>query len=223
MNKLIRILLLSAAILLCFCAFTESDDFFCYETADDGSVTIVGYTGYDRTVTIPETVDGLKVKRIGTTAFYGNENLRTLIIKADLECVEKDAFAYCPNLRKVSFEGRCPILWESSFEGCQLLREMKLPEDLETIDNFAFKNCVRLGQVNIPESVSLIGYQAFAGCDKLVLLTGDNQTAIQYAAENSIDTSFGESNDSMWLKIVGFTGLALLVIAAIIFIKRYFF
>lgn len=211
--------LLLAAILLC--AFTESDDFFRYELREDGAAVIVGYTGYDSRVTIPKEVDGHPIREIGTSACYGNRNLRKLIIEAELDRIDKDAFGYCPNLKSVTIES-CPEIGESAFEGCALLTELVLPENLSNIDDFAFKSCLRLGTVDIPASLARIGYESFLGCDRMVLITGDCPIAAEYAAANGIDTDFGESNASMWLKIGVLTVALLFLLLFAWFILRKF-
>ena len=219
MKKLCVLALLLAAILLC--AFTESDDFFRYELREDGAAVIVGYTGYNATVIIPTEVDGHPIREIGVSACYGNRYFRKLIIKAELDRIDQDAFGYCPNLKSVTIES-CPEIGESAFEGCALLKDLALPMNLNDIDDFAFKSCLRLGTVEIPASLNRIGYESFLGCDRLVLLTDECPIAAEYAAANGIDTEFRESNASMWLKIGALTvALLLSILFAWAFLRKF--
>lgn len=217
-SALILFVLLLAVLL---CSFTESDDFFRYELREDGAAILVGYTGYDATVTIPKEVDGHPIREIGTSACYGNAHFRELRLECELDGIGMDAFAYCRNLVSVKINS-CAVIGESAFEGCALLNELVLPENLRNIDDFAFKSCLRLGNVKVPASLERIGYEAFLGCDRMVLLTGDNPVASEYAENYRIDTGFAESNAAMWLKIGALTAAALLLLGAGILMGKHY-
>ena len=114
------LLLIFSALVLC--SFTETDDYFRYTVEEDGSAVIVGYRGYDTSLTIPATVDGIPVKAVAATALYGNSIIRELTVSAGIGSIEKDAFAYCEKLSSVRFEdGSCNFIGEAAFEGCALL------------------------------------------------------------------------------------------------------
>jgi hypothetical protein len=49
-------------------------------TTDNGAITIIGYTGPGGAVTIPATIDGLPVTRIGNSAFQGQTSLTSVTL-----------------------------------------------------------------------------------------------------------------------------------------------
>ena len=223
-----RLFALLFALLLSFsslflCAYTETDDFFLYSTDENGNAVILGYSGYNHTLTIPSTIDGMPVVAVAETAFYANREIRKITVSRGIQKIEKDAFAYCENLNSVRFEdGSCSFIGESAFEGCALLETLKLPDTVAEIDDFAFQNCIRLGRVEIPASLARIGYHAFNGCESLVFDARQNEMARDYAAENSIDLSFKDSSGFLWLEILLLCAalLLLIVLAVCLFLRR---
>ena len=71
-----------------------------YEIVDVNSVAIVGYTGENTSVVIPETIEGFTVTSIGNSAFMG-ENIQSIVIPNTVTKIEEAAFAYCENLKYV--------------------------------------------------------------------------------------------------------------------------
>ena len=48
------------------------------------TVTITKYTGSAKSVTVPETINDVKVRKIGESVFKGNTNIESVEIKANL-------------------------------------------------------------------------------------------------------------------------------------------
>ena len=59
---------------------------FVYEVKEDGTAVIVGYTGSEKNLVIPETVDSIPVTEIGGGAFQNNKKIKTVIIPG---CIKK--------------------------------------------------------------------------------------------------------------------------------------
>lgn len=206
---------------LFLCSYTETDDFFRYTSDEEGNLHIVGYVGYEHTLTVPAEIGGKKVVAIDATAFYGNSEIRRITVSAGIKRVEKDAFAYCENLSHVTFEeGSCVFLGESAFEGCALLETVEFPGTLAEIDDFCFRGCIRLGGTVMPASLTQIGYHAFADCESLVFDAKNCPAAKAYAEENGIDLSFGESAAFLWLKVAGGCVLLLLLLLGGFFLLK---
>ena len=71
-----------------------------------------GLTNYDglKNVVIPSELDGLPVKKIGTTAFDKCPTLETVVIPESVTYIGGLAFEYCPSLKSVTIENtRCEI------------------------------------------------------------------------------------------------------------------
>lgn len=83
---------------------------FEYSVSDDGqSVVINGYSGSERIVVIPETVDGKNVLAIAESAFK-NSNLRAVYVPDSIKNIGKGAFAGCSELTTL----RLPIIGDGA-------------------------------------------------------------------------------------------------------------
>ena len=71
----------------------SNEDRFLFRGEDDGC-TILGYTGEEDTVTVPNTLNGLPVRRIAEGAFSG-KRVSLLCLPVNMEEVEPGAFSSC--------------------------------------------------------------------------------------------------------------------------------
>ena len=83
-------------------------------STNNSTLTLTGYTGSDRAVTIPAITNGLSVVNIGSYAFNHNAALISLAIPASVTNYAGNAFYYCTNLTAVFFQGNAP---RSGFPG----------------------------------------------------------------------------------------------------------
>ena len=74
-------------------------------TVDNGVATVTGYTGSDTSITIPTTLDGYKVKRIGDNAFE-ESNIQSVVIPEDILSIGKCAFKNCTKLSSVTINAK---------------------------------------------------------------------------------------------------------------------
>ncbi len=73
-----------------------------YSKLDDGTVEINEYTGSDTEVTIPSTIDGKKVTRIGKYAFDSCTSLASVTIPDSVTSIGYRAFFGCTSLKSVT-------------------------------------------------------------------------------------------------------------------------
>jgi len=78
-------------------------------TTNNGKLTLTGYTGSEREVTIPASTNGLSVTSIAVYAFSSNSNLTSVTIPASVTNYSYYAFYYCSNLTAVYFQGNAPV------------------------------------------------------------------------------------------------------------------
>lgn len=129
---------------------------------------------------VPGTVTTVELYAVQHQAY-----LQTLTIPASVKIISSEAFARCPELTKVTFQGPssvymlgavfyyCPSLAEVAlpvglkeissytFEGCKSLKSLTIPNTVTTIEQWAFKDCINLAQVKLPSNLSIIGSCAF--------------------------------------------------------------
>ncbi|MBN2899647.1 MAG: leucine-rich repeat protein [Clostridia bacterium] len=131
----------------------------------DGTCSITGYTGEGGDVTIPSTINGLTVTKIGDSAFCANYNIENISIPSGVTRIGRDAFGYCNLIQTVKLPDTLESIEYGAFAYCGGLDVIVLPDGLETIGNSAFIGCRGLRSLVIPSSVTSIGHAAFAGLD----------------------------------------------------------
>lgn len=119
------------------------------------------YESSIKNIIIPESVT-----KIGSSAFSGCWNLRTVSFKGKTKSVTKigtAAFRGCWSLRKVSFKDRKGItkIPAYCFYGCTSLQTISLPSSIRTIEDSAFEKS-GLKTLTLPSSVRLVNNDAFA-------------------------------------------------------------
>ena len=92
---------------------------------NNGTITITGYTGYEEAVTIPSTINGLPVTRIGNRAFY-----------------------YYYSVTNVTIPDSVTSIGEYAFFGSGLTGAT-IPSSVTDIDYFAYSGCDSLTTITV--------------------------------------------------------------------------
>ncbi|MDE6505496.1 MAG: leucine-rich repeat domain-containing protein [Clostridia bacterium] len=143
---------------------------FTFELRDDGTCLV---TGVDKRVIIPEdivipdTCDGYKVVGIKQSAFYYNNDIKSVVIPESVTQIGKSAFASCRSLERVELPSGLDKIEEYVFENCSKLSEINLPENTEAIGKYAFAGCNSLENIVFPEKLKSIDAYAFQSCSNL--------------------------------------------------------
>ncbi|MBR1382835.1 MAG: leucine-rich repeat domain-containing protein, partial [Ruminococcus sp.] len=125
-----------------------------YVTVENGTgLTIVGYTGSDRNLTVPAELSGKPVTQIGEEHYnesgeieydlwsgyvfaqtynQSNETLRSVSIPSSVEKIAPNAFGWCTKLQTVTFSEGLKEIVSSAFSMCPL-RTQALPDSVEVI------------------------------------------------------------------------------------------
>jgi len=130
-------------------------------------------------ITIPSTLGGKPVTRIGRWAFFGCSQLTNVTIPESVKWIESYAFGDCSGLKSVTIPDGVVFIWDYTFSGCSGLMSVTIPNSVWNIGNDAFSCCSSLRSVTIPNSVTSIGDSAFGGCYGLTSVTiPDSVTSI---------------------------------------------
>ncbi len=130
------------------------------------------YQNYD--LTIPGTVNGVPVTIIGTEAFDGCLELRSVVIPDTVEEIWGSAFRSCWNLEAVSLPEGLRLVGDKAFDWSDI-RELTLPDGLEYIGPQAFSG-IEAVEITIPDSVRYIGAGAFQGSETLTAFHADGDS-----------------------------------------------
>lgn len=148
---------------------------------------VIGYSGNDEYLCIPDSVGGLPVTAIGEYVFCdmhdaGIELLDVRTIKDDqgtsevikgiqlpetLESISSAAFFGCVALERIVIPESVRSVGSAAFAACRRLKEVILSPRLKTINAGMFRGCKELCSADIPDKVESIEHLAFDGCSSL--------------------------------------------------------
>ena len=117
-------------------------------------------------ITIPPTLNYIKVTRIGPEAFRNCKELTSVTIPEGVTHIDTHAFGYCDGLKSVTLPSSLKDVGYAAFGKCRELTSVTIPNGVKSIGADAFNGC-GLKFVVIPESVTHIGDRAFCGCAEL--------------------------------------------------------
>lgn len=127
----------------------KEDDFSGYKFASDGSsVTLSGFFDDNATdIVIPSHVNGVPVRRIGFSAFKGNERLHSVNIPDTVQYIESSAFRDCRELTQVRAGKELRSLGQHAFAGCRRLHSFTIPSTLHTMGDMTFDQCTEFTEL----------------------------------------------------------------------------
>ncbi len=109
-----------------------------YSGGSDG-VTITGYTGSEKNLVVPSTLDEKTVTAIGAQAFYKNTSLRSIEIPGTVKTIGANAFRDCTEFRTVTLNEGLVNIAANAFIHTDL-RTVTFPASLERLGQYAFYN-----------------------------------------------------------------------------------
>ena len=119
----------------------------------NGKATVTGAEPAVGDLTIPATLAGYPVTRIGAETWEGD-----------------GAFEWCTGLTSVTIPSSVPLIGYRAFVHCTGLKSVSIPDGVTFIGPEAFDGCIGLTTMALPASVTLIGDTAFDGCSGLKTL-----------------------------------------------------
>ncbi len=161
---------------------------------DKENVTITGYMGSSTSVSIPSSISGMSVTKIGSEAFENLEHIKSINLPESIIEIEYGAFLgieletfklpskikkigrniiNSSKIRKVFIPKTVESMgmWSgSAFSECKNLDEVEFEKGRVYIPADALINCQSITKVIIPDSVTIIGDNAFENCKNLVNL-----------------------------------------------------
>ena len=146
---------------------------FEYTLADDYTCTITKYNGHAANVTIPSTIYGNKVCKIGYDSFCDNNNIISVTIPNTVKEIGGSAFADCYSLSTVTFSNSLKSIGGGAFEKTNL-KKVTIPNSVTEIDDYAFSGCENLSSLTLSNKLESMGYATFRYCKSLTSITLPN-------------------------------------------------
>ena len=164
---------------------------FTYEVNNDGSCTITYYEGKSADVSIPSTICGHKVTKIGSGAFLLCDSLTSINIPDGVETIEGEAFKYCEKLANITIPESVSYIGGETFADTKWFNKqadgmvyagnnayaykgampqnttVTLKEGTKSIAGNAFYSEENLAGIILPDSLISVGDYAFYQCENL--------------------------------------------------------
>ena len=139
---------------------------FEYTLENDYTCTITGYNGSAANVTIPSTIYGNKVCKIGKEAFKNNKNVQYIKVPQTVKVIQTDAFSYCKKLKKIDLPKYANEIQDYAFAQ-SAIENIVLPNGITYLGELLFYRCENLKTVKIPNTVTCVRPYAFVYCTSL--------------------------------------------------------
>ena len=141
MKKTMLALALALAMVACATVVTDSSDANTtsdgFEYTTSGNIaSIIGYTGNEKIVTIPEKIGESPVEAINDRVFQG-KNIEEVVIPSSVKSIGEYAFMSCESLEYVTIGGSVDIK-KNAFDGCASLKFIDFKENPLSIGENAF-------------------------------------------------------------------------------------
>lgn len=166
-KRVLQIVLVLALLLPMSALLEEAAGKFTYTIQADGTASISGFQGSSEHLEIPGQIDGLRVSAIGSAAFYGREDIKSIVIPDGVTRIGKAAFKNARQLTSLTLPAGLMEIGESAFENCFSLERLAIPAGITRIPDRTFQNCKALTSLTLPEGITEIGIASFSGLDSL--------------------------------------------------------
>ena len=156
---------------------------YIYNILGDGTAEIIQYTGEEKTLVVPDALDGIPVTKIGYEAFKFCYSLTSVTIPDSVISIGEKAFYGCWGLTSVTISNSVAIIGDYAFFDCQYMNTAIIPDTVTSIGENAFSiiGFVGLTAVVIPNS-------------KITIIVGPDSYAKQYCTDNNLRYSVRTSD-----------------------------
>lgn len=131
------------------------------------------------------------ITEIENQAYYGRNDIASIVLPNSVEIIGNNAFCDCENLESVTIQNGVTDIKFNAFYECKKLKSVILPESLTEIGEYAFGRCESLESVEIPQNVSRITNNPFCGCKCKITVSPKNEH--YKAIDNTVYTLDGKT------------------------------
>jgi len=154
-----------------------------------GAATLVAYTGTDKDVIVPVSVEGCNVIMTLDAVFADRDDITSVTLPKSVTYIGLRAFANCTSLKSVTGTDNVTEIGDSAFLNCSSLSSFTFSPDIYlieqsgfegsglseicissgevTLGDSAFKNCKNLISADMSDAAVTVGDNAFSACEKL--------------------------------------------------------
>ncbi len=131
----------------------ESGDFK-YDVYENNTAVISEYTGNEKDIVFPDTVDGYPVVGIGKVDFRSRFKSKKITVKTGSNTlfISGSSFDYCYGIKKVVLNEGLTVIFRSAFGFAESLTEINFPSTLKEIGDSAFYDCKKLKTLDLSKT-----------------------------------------------------------------------
>ena len=152
----------------------ESGDFK-YDVYENNTAVISEYTGNEKDIVFPDTVDGYPVVGIGKVDFRNRFKSKKITVKTGSNTlfISGSSFDYCYGIKKVVLNEGLTVIFRGAFGFAESLTEINFPSTLEEIGDSAFYDCKKLKTFDLSKTklrkISAGCFSECADAEKVIL------------------------------------------------------
>lgn len=147
----------------------------------------------------------LKTNEIDYKAFFNCENIKSIIIPAEIKKIALKAFSGCSKLSNITVNSNNPIY--DSRDNCNAIIHTKtdkliigckdtvVPDSIKIIGPYSFESCSGLTTISIPSSLEITSSFAYYNCNNITKVIINNQELLSktHTSSSNIVTMFGSN------------------------------
>ena len=138
-------------------------------------------------------VNGVLTIASGTTeiksmAYYGNTNIKKVVIPSSVTKIGDLAFHSCSNLTEIDIPASVKTIGKAAFQNCTSLSKVTLHNGLTNLNYRLFKNTA-IREITIPASVTTVDKEVFADCKNLTSINIDPKSKLSSDARLALTNS----------------------------------
>ena len=160
-------------------------------TIKSGTISVAINAFYGQT-NLKKIIMPSSLKDVGESAFYGCSNLESVELSA-LRHIRGGTFAKCTSLKSIVIPEGPWAVTSGAFSGCTSLEYVSLPSTCRELRQSVFSGCKSLKSINLPVALTSIGNQAFYNCSALenIYYEGTEEQWEKIVKGNQWDTGTG--------------------------------
>ena len=144
-------------------SYTNGNNTFYYNVLD-GNAVLQKTVTTDTDLTLPTTLGGYTLVKVGNMGVANCTTLTSIVIPANISELCDYAFSGCTGLVTVTIPATCLHVGNYAFNGCTSITTTTIAEGVKYVGDYAFFNCKNLQEIVIPDSCEYLGQGAFYNC-----------------------------------------------------------
>ena len=148
-------------------SYTNGNDTFYFTVNENDEAIIVGCSTTSTNITLPTTLSGYDVVKVGYRGMANCTTLTSVTIPSNIIALDLYSFYGCNNITTVTIPATCSHVGDYAFMNCTSLHSVTIAEGVIYVGDSAFYGCKSLAEIVVPDTCTYLGKYAFYGCTSL--------------------------------------------------------